>query len=161
MANKKGFSTAKGFNPTDGTGLEITKDENGVLRMGDIIIPQRKVLWSGAEKITSSGKEFSFDESLVGKTLEFEYSTLSVLDDAPLDGQDTIVHKIIKVKIHHTRTYGYFDELEYVGSTGNMMFRLSYGASPTDNRITVKLNKSADITDIAYFYLFSIVEVIE
>ena len=27
--------------------LEITKDENGVLKIGDVIIPQKKLLWSG------------------------------------------------------------------------------------------------------------------
>ena len=32
-------------------GLEIKQDENGVLKIGDIIIPQKKVLWSGNTEI--------------------------------------------------------------------------------------------------------------
>lgn len=34
--------------------LPIKRDENGVLKIGNIVIPQKKVLWSGEEEISSS-----------------------------------------------------------------------------------------------------------
>lgn len=34
-------------NSTKVNNLEITQDENGVLKIGDVIIPQKKLLWSG------------------------------------------------------------------------------------------------------------------
>lgn len=61
MASKLGFSTGKGFiekvdkaaladnatNATKVNNVEITRDANGVLKVGDIIIPQKKLLWNG------------------------------------------------------------------------------------------------------------------
>lgn len=35
--------------------LEIKQDENGVLKIGDIIIPQKKLIWSGVENIINEG----------------------------------------------------------------------------------------------------------
>lgn len=54
-------------------GLEITRDENGVLRIGDVIIPQRKLLWSG---------ELSCDENQENVTLS--------LADKDINAGDTL-----------------------------------------------------------------------
>ena len=53
-------------------GLEITKDENGVLKIGDIIIPQKKLLFSSDAPIYGSltVKVDFGNVSLIGKTIE-------------------------------------------------------------------------------------------
>lgn len=63
--NKVGISTAKGFIESDG--VFATKDENGVLKIGDIIIPQRKVLWSSEDGViaeSSTNEVITLSESL-------------------------------------------------------------------------------------------------
>lgn len=35
--------------------IEITQDENGVLKVGETIIPQKKLIWSGVENIFNEG----------------------------------------------------------------------------------------------------------
>lgn len=59
--------------------LEIKKDENGVLRVGDTIIPQKKLLWSGEQ---STGQNTYTDIALSGsitnnRPLEIVYSLAS------------------------------------------------------------------------------------
>lgn len=46
--------------------IEITKDGNGVLKIGDIIIPQKKLLWSGNQLVNDASGEvtISFSETL-------------------------------------------------------------------------------------------------
>lgn len=34
--------------------LEIERDENGVLKIGDVVIPQRKLLWKGTDRTTET-----------------------------------------------------------------------------------------------------------
>lgn len=48
-------TVANATNATKVNNLEIKQDENGVLKIGDVIIPQKKLLWSGSENITSEG----------------------------------------------------------------------------------------------------------
>ena len=58
--------------------LEIKQDENGVLKICDVIIPQRKLLWSGSVNIRVEDDWLNFvsvftsQESLIGKTLEVQ-----------------------------------------------------------------------------------------
>lgn len=56
--------------------LEITRDANGVLKIGDIVIPQKKLIWSGS-KVLDDLKELSIDTyiDLRGKILEFIVDT--------------------------------------------------------------------------------------
>lgn len=35
--------------------IEITQDENGVLKVGEIIIPQKKLIWSGSKRVVLDG----------------------------------------------------------------------------------------------------------
>lgn len=49
-------------NATKVNGLEITRDENGVLKIGDTIIPQKKLLWSG-EQLCSEDSSYAFNFS--------------------------------------------------------------------------------------------------
>lgn len=61
----------KAVKNSDGTYSGITKGSDGILRIGDIIIPQRKLLWSnesGASSATWS------EELKEGDTVEITYS---------------------------------------------------------------------------------------
>ena len=55
--------------------IEIIQDENGVLKVGDIIIPQKKLLWSGSEATPSVG------------TLQIELNNINVGDNLILEIQ--------------------------------------------------------------------------
>lgn len=73
--------------------LEITKDENGVLKIGDVIIPQKKLLWSG--DITSG--TVTLTESLnTGDVLEIEWG---ILADDPASGDNLVYEFISKIKL--------------------------------------------------------------
>lgn len=53
--------------------LEIIKDANGILKIGNIIIPQKKLLWSGSVAVGKDTQTiFQSSESLLNKTLEVE-----------------------------------------------------------------------------------------
>lgn len=49
-------------NATKVNNLEITRDDNGVLKIGDTIIPQKKILWSG-EQLCSGDSSYVFNFS--------------------------------------------------------------------------------------------------
>lgn len=52
-------------------GIELKYDENGVLKIGDIIIPQKKLLSDTVQEIGTSGKTiYSSDGSILGKSFE-------------------------------------------------------------------------------------------
>lgn len=54
--------------------LEIKLDSNGVLKIGDVIIPQKKLLWSGNLSAGYSGQNVTLSENINnGDTLEFHY----------------------------------------------------------------------------------------
>lgn len=55
--------------------IEIIQDEDGVLKVGDIIIPQKKLLWSGSEATPSVG------------TLQIELNNINVGDNLILEIQ--------------------------------------------------------------------------
>ena len=70
--------------------LEIKCDENGVLKIGDTIIPQKRVLWEGSVIKEYNTGRASFDieedfnlsaEKLKGKKIEIEYSLFQGLDN--------------------------------------------------------------------------------
>ena len=71
MSKELGFSTAKGYIETDGSVLklkDITQDTNGVLKIGNVIIPQKILLWSGE---VSSENTVSLSSNIkVGDTIE-------------------------------------------------------------------------------------------
>ena len=53
--------------------LKIIQDVNGVLKIGDVIIPQKKILWSGNEESSNSTLSISVP-SLSDKTVEVKVS---------------------------------------------------------------------------------------
>ena len=63
--------------------LEIKRDENGVLRIGDVIIPQKKLLFSGnASYHATFGMMISLvDISLIGKTIEIKMREHTGVED--------------------------------------------------------------------------------
>lgn len=54
--------------------LELKYDENGVLKIGDVIIPQKKLLWSGNCTFSGTEQEIVLDEDLDGLTIEIEWT---------------------------------------------------------------------------------------
>ena len=65
-------------------GLEIKKDENGVLKIGDISIPQKKLIWSDltntSEFYPSKPKTITLNENLnLGDTIEIEITPSSYI----------------------------------------------------------------------------------
>lgn len=68
--------------------LEIKQDENGVLKIGDIIIPQKKLLWNG--DITSGTIALSTNLN-VGDVLEIEWS-VKALD---IVGMNSALYELI------------------------------------------------------------------
>lgn len=70
------------FNSDDSqkvNGLEIKKDDNGVLRIGDVIIPQKKILLDATESPISLTWDdttlFTDTKSLVGRTFEIVFTS--------------------------------------------------------------------------------------
>lgn len=60
--------------------LELMQDENGILKIGNIIIPQKKLLWSGHQVVSSSTygtilttEQAGINGFLNGITIEIEY----------------------------------------------------------------------------------------
>lgn len=43
--------------------FDITRDANGVLRLGDVVIPQRKLLWSGDVLVNGGGATITFNNN--------------------------------------------------------------------------------------------------
>lgn len=85
-------------NSTKVNGLEIVRSPAGVLKIGDVIIPQKKLLWSGEETDTivgsgvSSSIEIDLGKDLTNKTLEIE-----VLES--VGSTSDIAHQFIKYKV--------------------------------------------------------------
>ncbi len=82
LSNGSILNTDKTINPIQYS-LNITKDRNGVLRLGDKIIPQETLLWEAADpadedgySITSGIEEIPYTDSFRNKTLKFELSTV-------------------------------------------------------------------------------------
>ena len=161
MSETIGLSTAKGFIPV----------ENKALKVGDIVIPRKKLLWSGEQKITTDGHTFSFDESLIGKTLELEYSTLSSLSASEVDGQYTVAHKFVKFKMHHLHRLGFVEfmeglafnydtEAQVVGSDRlRVYFPNGDIADGSEKSIHIEVDSSN--SSAVFGYIYSIYEVIE
>lgn len=65
----------------------FTRDANGILKIGDIIIPQRKILWSGTlirNNSTSSTPTLYFSENInIGDTLEISIAYYTIDFDKP------------------------------------------------------------------------------
>ena len=78
--------------------LEFKQDENGVLRIGDIIIPQKKVLWEGNSIIGTQNNEF------VGS-----YTEITNLEDINLN--DTLE---IEIKIEISDNLGFYHYLSSI-----------------------------------------------
>lgn len=68
--------------------LEIKQDENGVLKIGDIIIPQKKLLWSGDK---TSGTITLTTNLNISDVLEIEWS-ISALDETT---SNTLLYEFI------------------------------------------------------------------
>lgn len=82
LSNGSILNTDKTINPIQYS-LNITKDQNGILRFGDKIIPQEKLLWEAADPAHEDGytisegiEEIAYTDIFRNKTLKFELSTI-------------------------------------------------------------------------------------
>lgn len=94
MSKQIGISTSKGFIETDGTVLslkDVIQEANGVIKVGDIIIPQKKLIFN-TPTISSDDELFVdcvFTEELsAGDIIEFEYT---------IDGRNGCQYKKLKI----------------------------------------------------------------
>lgn len=109
-------------------GLEIMRDENGVLKIGDIIIPQKRLLWALSEgkKVQQKGKGFAVDtvftskESLENKTLQIEYKQIQ--------GSDNGARHIVTIKLQNNK-YAYYQLNFNNGLTVTTYFQLTGGTN--------------------------------
>lgn len=106
--------------------LEIKQDENGVLKVGEIIIPQKKLLWSGTKKFSSSWNTlFTLSDipsinSFANKTYEVVFSYVS--SNVSYRINDTYLK--IRVGNVDTTTYNQYSFVSKVVTTDyNMMLR--------------------------------------
>ena len=90
-------------------GIEIKKDTNGVLRIGDIIIPQKKVLWNG--ELTPQSNSFDLD----------------------FDLNETILNKHIRIQLNLSRCGNIY--IDFIAKnddyTGELNFKDAYVESGT------------------------------
>lgn len=86
MSKQIGVTTEKGFHETDGTGFDFKIDDNGVLKVGDVVIPQKKLLWQGTERMTTgTAKEITLTNPMSSTTASLEI----VISSGTGDGDHT------------------------------------------------------------------------
>lgn len=136
MPTELGLSTSKGFqekvpkakkadsatnaanatNATKVNNLEITRDSNGILKIGNVVIPQRKLLSNNRVAIpTVSGLVYNIGDPIFGKTLEFVVS----------NGACNYFHKATVGAIYE----------QYGGTTLNLVIDLENYSEPSFQRI--------------------------
>ncbi len=58
--------------------LQLVRDENGILKIGDTIIPQKELLWSGSQQAQNNEPiTFTFDNLNIGDTIEVEWEVVN------------------------------------------------------------------------------------
>ena len=114
--------------------LEIKCCEDGILRIGEIIIPQKKLLWSGSLNAGYDGQDITLSENISeGNTLEFNYEVSRTIRDLwsdPLaDGihcyrvayktllQDGKPNLAVAILLELAKTESSFEYYHYAGNT--------------------------------------------
>lgn len=118
--------------------LEITKDENGVLKIGDIIIPQKQLLWSG--NVTGQGKVVLSENLNIDDIIEIELS----VNGGYLDSNITYILKSKVVSGYNGVYKAYFNPIISRISSGNQTGTLGFAASYNPS------NKEFDIFNFEY-----------
>lgn len=156
MIEKLGLSNDKGFqeivpDAEKVNGLHLVRDENGVLKVGNIIIPQRKLLWSGELRVTSTAQDLTMEESLSYKTLEVSYRC----------GVSKGLRKE-KFYVEEFGTNNFDYHIKAVeGTTGNLSYDgLSLSVIDTEEHRTIRV-KNVSSSESRIYYLIAIYEVIE
>ena len=96
--------------------LEIKQDENGVLRIGDIIIPQKKLLWSG--KVSISSNSFNEFKYIWGQTQLKKTTIIEVVVQDNDGGQKKIIKVPIDYDSHSKQYVGHTRIITYVEPNG-------------------------------------------
>lgn len=161
------ISVNKASNANKINDIEITKDENGVLRVGDTIIPQKKLLWSGKKNIWSDSTSTALFERCVEIFADIEEFTGKKIFEAVfsgLSGEDVTVLRVIvdayglSAQVEHNYGLGITDQ--YL-SYSHIVFVYNKGKlKAVSERCLKRLNGNVDIEPV-YVRVTEIYEVIE
>lgn len=107
-------------------GIEIKQDKNGVLKVGDIIIPQKKLLWSGTKEF-GSGTTTLFTLSDITSINSFANKTYEVVFSyVPPNVSMRIDNTYLKIRVTNvdTATYNQYSFVTRILTADhNMMLR--------------------------------------
>lgn len=124
----------------------LTLDSNGILKIGNIIIPQKQLLWTGQ---TTSDLNLSQYGLNVGDIIEIEYCLYNSTTQEAVDQSNSFLKIRIKGDsddpgIGPSIQGGYFNWSSLAGTTGGNF--VLYGFSPTLNSssptLSISLNSS-------------------
>ena len=118
--------------------LEIKQDENGVLKIGDIVIPQKQLLWSG--NVTGQGKVVLSENLNIDDIIEIELS----VNGGYLNSNITYILKSKVVSGSNGVYKAYFNPIISRISSGNQTGTLGFAASYNPG------NKEFDIFNFEY-----------
>lgn len=129
--------------------LAITRDANGVLKIGDIIIPQKQLLWSSANG-HNLVDNLNISENWIGKTIEIVWS------------DDTRQYKHSIVTLSSNNTQDMVARNVFVGSDGVLSYAINVRVSTTNTGfIALKSQYPSSATNNMSCYIYKIYEIIE
>lgn len=125
--------------------LEITQDENGVLKIGNIIIPQKQLLWTGQ---TTSLLDLSQYGLNVGDIIEIEYCLYNSTTQEAVDPSNSFLKIRIKGDsydggIGPSIQGGYFNFSMISGNNARFNFYRFSPALNARDQLSITLNPTA------------------
>ena len=141
-------------------GLEIMQDESGVLKIGDTIIPQKKLIWSGSvalrlnqtHTITSSMKFPTFEN---GKTYELKFSDNTSLKAVYSQSTGLQGSLVRDVGSNDDLTSGSIDEVYihmYANATKIQMIKLRVNIGSSEFTLVKQASTDAGINTLTSIY---------
>ena len=146
---------------TDTVAFDITQDENGVLRIGDTIIPQKKLLFESEE----GAVEIPWSDDFYDRTLEFYVADIA--ETTATDENTHSYHKIRFTRKNRYKDYMWVHEISLYsnGEDIDTLYILNIGRRDIDglNCITVFITNGATGTHYTNFHpkIYKIYEIIE
>lgn len=126
--------------------LEIKQDENGILKIGDIIIPQKQLLWTGQTTSTLNLSQYGLN---VGDIIEIEYCLYNSTTQEAVDQSNSFLKIRIKGDsydggIGPSIQSGYFNWSLLSGTTTAkfVLYRFSPSLNSSDPTLSISLNPS-------------------
>lgn len=143
-------NATNGILKADGTYTGFTLDSNGVLKIGDIIIPQKKVLWSGQMALNDVGQvsiPISNATNYVGKKL-------NVIFDFPNDVGFPNAKISVSFIIKEASTGEEFYGINYK----SFQARFTITATLSQNHIIFMFNLYSNLNNIQFYEVSEIIE---